>query len=285
MDIKELHKRVRKVEIKTRGLTKQIFAGEYDSAFKGRGMSFSEVREYAYGDDVRNIDWNVTARTGDPYIKVFEEERELTVILMIDVSNSMQFGSGDMTKRDLATEIAAILAFSAQNNNDKVGAILFSDKIERYLPPQKGKTHILRIIRDLIEVKSDAKSTNLDLPCDFLNKVQKKRSIAFMLSDHIGQMTSTTIRRTARKHDFIAINIYDQAEMMALAFGAVHVSTLESGKNGFLWMKGPDKMPNNDFANRQEALSGSFKKYNADFISIAASRDYVSQLISFFKRR
>lgn len=287
MDIKELHKKVRKIEIKTKGLTKQIFAGEYDSAFKGRGMSFSEVREYAYGDDVRNIDWNVTARTGDPFIKVFEEERELTVMLLIDVSKSMDFSTTTLTKRDLATEIAAIISFSASNNNDKVGAVFFSDKVEGYLPPQKGKKNILRIIRELINIESQGTTTDLNLPCNFLNNTQKKRSIAFLISDHIGEIDKNVVARTARKHDFIAFNLYDRSEREGLNFGSVQGVNIESGfKRGLMSFFNKNKSNyEKKFDDRQKQLNDIFRQSNADYIPLEVEDNYVPQLISFFKRR
>ena len=208
----DLLKRVRKIEIKSKGLTKHIFAGEYHSAFKGRGMSFSEVRGYQYGDDVRNIDWNVTARTGDPYIKVFEEERELTVMLLIDISRSSFFGTTKQMKNEYITEICAVLAFSAINNNDKVGVIFFSDRVEKYIPPKKGKSHILRIIRELLDIQPEGRGTDIAMALRFFNNVVKKRSICFMLSDFMSQDYESPLRIVARRHDLIGVHLYDPRE-------------------------------------------------------------------------
>ena len=212
MDTNELIKKVRKIEIKTRGLSKHIFSGEYQSAFKGRGMSFSEVRDYAYGDDVRNIDWNVTARTGEPFVKVFEEERELTVMLLVDLSKSAMFGTQSNFKSEIITELAAVMAFSAINNNDKVGAILFTDKIEKYIPPGKGKTNTLRIIRELINHEVESDGTDLNKALEYLNNVQKKRAIVFVLSDYMTDGYETALTVAARRHDIVGMQIYDERE-------------------------------------------------------------------------
>ena len=209
MDTTELLKKVRKIEIKTKGLSKQIFSGEYHSAFKGRGMSFSEVRDYQYGDDVRNIDWNVTARTGSPHVKVFEEERELTVMLLIDVSKSSFFGSVKQTKNEINAEIAAVLAFSALNNNDKVGVLFFSNKIEKYLPPKKGKQHVLRIIRELINLEPENNGTNIGMALEYLNNLIKKRCICFVLSDFLTKDYEAPLKIAKRRHDVVGIHIID----------------------------------------------------------------------------
>ena len=212
MDTTELLKRVRKIEIKTKGLSNQIFSGEYHSAFKGRGMAFSEVRDYMPGDDIRNIDWNVTARYNHPYVKVFEEERELTVMLLVDISGSGKFGTDTQLKKNLTTELCAVLAFSAINNNDKIGAILFSDKIEKFIPPKKGKSHTLRIIRELLEFKPENTKTNLAVALQHFNNVIKKKSIAFLISDFIDENFEDPLKIAARKHDLIALKIYDNRE-------------------------------------------------------------------------
>ena len=233
-DTAELLKKVRKVEIKTRGLSKQIFSGEYHSAFKGRGMSFSEVRSYQYGDDVRNIDWNVTARTGEAHIKVFEEERELTVILLIDVSKSSFFGTGDQMKNDMITELCAVLSFSAINNNDKVGVLFFSDQIEKFIPPKKGKTHILRIIRELLDFEPVGKETNIGMALEYFNNVIKKRCICFVLSDFIADGYDTALRIAARRHDLIGMHIYDPTEKQLPNLGLIRVVDAETGKLHYL---------------------------------------------------
>ncbi len=212
METSELLKKVRKIEIKTKGISRHLFAGEYHSAFKGRGMSFSEVREYQYGDDVRNIDWNVTARTGDPHIKVFEEERELTVILLVDLSGSSYFGTGKFLRKEIITEICAVLSFSAINNNDKVGILFFSDRVEKFIPPKKGKKHILRIIRELIDIEPQGKGTDIGAALEYFNSVIKKRSIAFVISDFLSVGYETPLSVVAKKHDVIGVQIYDPIE-------------------------------------------------------------------------
>jgi uncharacterized protein (DUF58 family) len=229
MDTRELLKKVRKIEIKTKGLSKHLFSGEYHSAFKGRGMSFSEVREYQYGDDVRSIDWNVTARTGNPHIKIFEEERELTLMLLVDVSPSCFFGTIDQFKHEVITEICAVLAFSATQNNDKVGLLLFSDDVELYIPPKKGRSHILRIIRELIHHEPQGKQTNLAIPLRYLNNVIKKRSIAFVLSDFITNGYDEALRIAAKRHDVIGVMVYDRHEKELPDAGLLDVRDRESG--------------------------------------------------------
>ncbi|MFW6248627.1 MAG: DUF58 domain-containing protein, partial [Bacteroidota bacterium] len=235
METSDLIKKVRKIEIKTRGLSKNIFAGEYHSAFKGRGMTFSEVREYIYGDDIRNIDWNVTARFNHPYVKIYEEERELTVMLLIDVSGSREFGSGEQLKKNLITEVAAILAFSAIQNNDKIGVIFFSDQVEKFIPPRKGRQHILRIIREMIDFKPQSNQTNISEAVRYLSNVIKKRSIAFLISDMIDFNGDEPVPRFAdglkianKKHDMVALRIYDQRERVLPDVGLVKVRDAET---------------------------------------------------------
>ena len=230
MDTSELLKRVRKVEIKTKSLSKNIFSGEYHSAFKGRGMSFSEVRAYQYGDEVRDIDWNVTARTGDPHIKVFEEERELTIMLMVDVSPSVYFGTGEQWKNQWIAELCAVLGFSALQNNDKVGLILFTDKVEMYIPPKKGRTHLLRIIRELLYFEPAGKKTDINVPLAYVTNVIKKKCIAFVMSDFISNNFETTLRIASRRHDVIGIHVHDPAESSLPDAGLIRMKDSESDK-------------------------------------------------------
>ena len=234
METSELLKKVRKIEIKTKGLSKQVFSGEYHSAFKGRGMAFSEVRNYIPGDEIRTIDWNVTARFNEPYVKVFEEERELTVMLIVDISGSESFGSDELLKREFIAEIGAVLAFSATQNNDKIGAILFSDQIELYIPPKKGRKHILRIIRELIEFKPNSNLTNIGDVVQHFNNLVKKRAIAFLISDFIGQNLEKALKITAKKHDLIALRIYDQREKELPNVGLTLFEDGESGKRRWI---------------------------------------------------
>lgn len=287
MDTQELIKKVRKIEIKTRGLSKQLFSGDYSSAFKGRGMSFSEVRDYTYGDDVRNIDWNVTARTGSPHVKVFEEERELTVMLLIDVSESQKFGTSAGLKKDIVAEISAVLAFSAIQNNDKVGAIFFSDEIEAYLPPKKGKKNILRIIREIIQINPKGKGTSVGNALEYLNNVQKKKSIVFILSDFISPSFETALSISGRRHDVIGINIYDEREKELPNVGLLRVKDLETQKTIILDTN--NKEQRNAYMQKwieeQEQLKRSLRKYGADQVDIVVEQDYVKALIGFFKKR
>ena len=235
METSELLKKVRKIEIKTKGLSKQVFSGEYHSAFKGRGMAFSEVRNYIPGDEIRTIDWNVTARFNEPYVKVFEEERELTVMLIVDISGSESFGSGDVLKREFIAEIGAVLAFSATQNNDKIGAILFSDKIELYIPPKKGRKHILRIIRELIEFKPKSNFTNISEVVQHFNNLIKKRAIAFLISDFLESNLENALKITAKKHDLIALRVFDEREKELPNTGITLFSDSETGqKNGLI---------------------------------------------------
>jgi len=283
----DLLKKVRKIEIKTRGLSKQIFAGEYHSAFKGKGMTFSEVREYQYGDAIKGIDWNVTARFNHPYVKVFEEERELTVMLLIDVSASKIFGTHIQLKKELITEIAAVLSFSAIANNDKIGVIFFSDKIERYIPPKKGKKHILRIIRDLIEFKPENKGTDIALALQYYTNVIKKRSTAFIISDFIDQDFEKSLQIANNKHDIIALRIFDQRERELPDVGLLYLSDAEN--NDKKWIDTSSKKIRNQYAewwrkNSQE-LQKTFSKNGIDNIDLETGKDYVKSLIGLFKKR
>lgn len=287
MDTNELIKKVRKIEIKTRGLSKHIFSGEYQSAFKGRGMSFSEVRDYAYGDDVRNIDWNVTARTGDPFVKVFEEERELTVMLLVDLSKSAMFGTQSNFKSEIITELAAVMAFSAINNNDKVGAILFTDKIEKYIPPGKGKTNTLRIIRELINHEVESDGTDLNKALEYLNNVQKKRAIVFVLSDYMTDGYETALTVAARRHDIVGMQIYDERETELPNVGLIHVRDAETGKTRLLDTS--SKVVREKYAQwfteHTENFRQLFAKTGADSLRINTEEDYVKELLRFFKQR
>lgn len=287
MDASEILKKIRKIEIKTKGLSKHIFSGEYHSAFKGRGMSFSEVRDYQYGDDVRNIDWNVTARTGDPHIKVFEEDRELTVMLVVDISKSSYFGSVNQFKSELTAEISAIIAFSAITNNDKVGAILHTDRVEKYIPPKKGKSHILRIIREIVYMEPESNGTSLDEALIYLNNIQKKRAIVFVLSDFMCTGYESALSVASKRHDIIGLHIYDQLEQDLPNIGIVNAVDLESGKNVILdtSSKSVREKYNNWFKNNFEYFKSTFSRYRSDSISINTQDDYVKLLLQFFKRR
>lgn len=287
MDTSELIKKVRKIEIKTKGLSAHLFAGEYHSAFKGTGMSFSEVRAYSYGDDIRNIDWNVTARTQETFVKVFEEERELTVMLLIDVSASQEFGTQGVTKKDYMTEIAAVLAFSALGNNDKVGAILFSDKIEAYLPPKKGKKNILRLIRELIVVKPQSKGTDIAVVLDFFNSVQKKKCISFLISDFQSPDFQKPLGITARKHDLIGIKINDQQESTLQNMGMISCIDPESGQQFMIdtSSKRFKKEYQAYFDASNQYFFNTFTKLGAESIAINTQDDYIKSLIDIFKKR
>lgn len=287
METAELLKKVRKIEIKTKGLSRHIFSGEYHSAFKGRGMSFSEVRSYQYGDDVRNIDWNVTARTGEPHIKVFEEERELTVILLIDVSRSAFFGTGEQMKNDMITELCAVLSFSAINNNDKVGVLFFSDQVEKFIPPKKGKQHILRIIRELLDFQPVSKHTNIGMALEYFNNVVKKRCICFMLSDFIADGYDTALRIAARRHDVIGMHIFDPKEQELPDVGLIRVVDAETGQLKYLDTSS-EKVRNaqkNWFDKNRSYFKNAFAKSGADLISLPTDIPYTSQLLNFFKKR
>jgi len=283
----ELLKKVRKIEIKTRGLSNQIFAGEYHSAFKGKGMTFSEVREYQYGDPIKGIDWNVTARFNTPFIKVFEEEREMTVMLLIDVSASKVFGTHTQLKTDLITEIAAVLSFSAIANNDKIGVIFFSDKIEHYIPPKKGKQHILRIIRDLIEFKPENTGTNISEALRYYSNVIKKKSTGFIISDFIDDDFDTALKIANNKHDLIALRIFDKREKEIPDVGLIQVLDPETGQKK--WIDTSSRRVRMDYANwwkkTSEELKEIFSKNGVDNTSLETGEDYVRKLMTLFKHR
>lgn len=288
METSEILKRVRQIEIKSRGLSNNIFAGEYHSAFKGRGMTFSEVREYQYGDDVRDIEWNVTARFNKPYVKVFEEERELTVMLLVDVSGSLQFGTVRQMKRDMLTEIAATLAFSAIQNNDKIGVVFFSDKIEKYIPPKKGRKHILYIIRELIDFQPDSRRTDIGMAVEFLTSAIKRRCTAFLLSDFYQRkdfLQPLTICN--RKHDVVAIQVYDQRAKTLPNVGLVKVVDAETGHEMIIdtSSKKLRRAHTQYWLNRQQMLTETLNKSNVDHVSIATNEDYVKALMALFQMR
>ena len=289
----DLLKKVRKIEIKTKALSHQIFAGEYHSAFKGRGMAFSEVREYQYGDDVRNMDWNVTARLRSPYVKIFEEERELTVMLLVDVSGSRLFGTTVQTKKDLVAEIAAVLSFSASINNDKVGALFFSSKVEKFIPPKKGRSHLLRIIRELIEFEPEDRGTDIGAALRFLTNALKKRCTAFLLSDLLDvdaerrPRYEDALKIAANRHDLPVSNVYDPRERTLPDIGLVHVRDAETGRSR--WINTGNGAVRREYErwNRDAAENtrNLLRRYRIDTVSIATGDDYVKQLISFFKNR
>jgi uncharacterized protein (DUF58 family) len=287
METSELLKRVRKIEIKTRGLSNQIFSGEYHSAFKGRGMAFSEVREYMPGDPIRSIDWNVTARLNHPYVKVFEEEREITMMLIVDVSASENFGSKSMLKREMITEVAAVLAFSAVQNNDKIGVILFSDKIEKYIPPKKGKSHILRIIRELIDFEPEGTGTNIKEALGFFNNVTKKRSIAFLISDMLDSDYEKPLRIAKQKHDFVTLLTKDIAEETLPDLGLIPIKDFESGKT--FWVDTSDKEVRANYKrNRDRKVKETeelLRKSGIDYTYLCTNRSYVQPLMQLFKQR
>lgn len=288
METSELLKKVRKIEIKTRGLSRNIFAGQYHSAFKGRGMAFSEVRDYQYGDDIRDIDWNVTARYVRPYIKVFEEERELTVMLLIDVSGSRDFGTVNVMKKEIITEIAATLAFSAIQNNDKIGVIFFSDKIEKFIPPQKGKKHILYIIRELIDFKPEQTRTDISVVLKYLTNAIKKRCSAFLISDFIDKGNFKDALTIAnRKHDMVAIQIYDRREAELPSIGLMKIKDAETGVER--WIDSSSARVREAYRvwweKRQKEMNDSFKKSRVDSVSIRTEDDYVKSLIALFEKR
>lgn len=288
METSELLKRVRKIEIKTRGLSSNIFAGEYHSAFKGRGMTFSEVREYQYGDDIRNIDWNVTARHNRPYVKVFEEERELTVMLMIDVSASRNFGTVSKLKKNQITEIAAVIAFSAIQNNDKIGVIFFSDKIEKFIPPKKGRTHILHIIRELIDFYPEDRQTNIEQALEYVTSSIKKRCTCFVISDFIDDHNFAHALSIAnRKHDVVALRVYDQRENVLPPVGMMYLRDAETGEQ--MWVDTSDKKLREEYEKyafiREKELDATFKRAGVDVANIRSDEDYVRALITLFKKR
>lgn len=288
METSELLKRVRKIEIKTRGLSKNIFAGEYHSAFKGRGMTFSEVREYQYGDDIRNIDWNVTARHNRPYVKIFEEERELTVMLMIDVSASRNFGTISKLKKNQITEIAAVLAFSAIQNNDKIGVIFFSDKIEKFIPPKKGRTHILHIIRELIDFYPEDKQTDIEQALEYMTNSIKKRCTCFVISDFIDEHDfAHALAIASRKHDVVALRVYDPRENQLPPVGMMYLRDAETGEQ--MWVDTSDKKLREAYEKyafvREKELDAIFKRSGVDVANIRSDEDYVRALITLFKKR
>jgi len=287
MNTKELLKKVRKIEIKTRKLSNNIFGGEYHSAFKGRGMTFSEVRKYQYGDDVRTIDWNVTARYREPYVKVFEEERELTLMLLVDISGSSNFGTRTKLKNEILTEIAATLAFSALNNNDKVGLVLFSNKIELFIAPKKGKIHILRIIRELLNYESTSLKTNISKALEFLSQVQKKKAISFILSDFIDSDYSKSVQLLSKKHDLTGVRIFDLFEKELQKSGLLFVNDAETGRK--LWINSSSKKVresyNLSFRKNADYFKNSFSKNGAGAIALSTDDEYVKTLLNYFKNR
>ena len=288
METSEIIKKVRKIEIKTRGLSSNIFAGQYHSAFKGRGMAFSEVREYQFGDDVRDIDWNVTARFHRPYVKVFEEERELTVMLLIDVSGSLDFGTQRQMKRDMVTEIAATIAFSAIQNNDKIGVIFFSDKIEKYIPPKKGRKHILYIIREMLDFKPESKRTDVKQAIEFLSSVQKRRTTAFILSDfYVRNNFVQSLQICNRKHDVVAIQVYDVRAKELPDVGLMKVVDAETGFEQYVdtGSRRLRQAYQKYWMGRQVELTETFNKSNVDHVSIATNEDFVKSLMMLFKQR
>ncbi len=294
METAELLKKVRRIEIKTRGLSNQIFSGEYHSAFKGRGMAFSEVREYQPGDDIRTIDWNVTARLNETFVKVFEEERELTVMLVVDVSASKDFGTAKQFKKDLVTELCAVLSFSAIQNNDKIGLIFFSDTIEKFIPPKKGKSHILRIIRELIEFQPKHRGTNVAEGLRYLTNAIKKRSIAFLISDFLDDNQRTNqagfesaLKIANGKHDVVAIRIYDERETVLPNVGLIHVQDAETGN--LLWVDTASADARKQYQQwwkaREASLGGAFTKSGVDVVKISTNQSYIAPLRTFFKSR
>ena len=288
METSEIIKKVRKIEIKARGLSSNIFAGQYHSAFKGRGMAFSEVREYQFGDDVRDIDWNVTARFHRPYVKVFEEERELTVMLLIDVSGSLDFGTQKQMKRDMVTEIAATIAFSAIQNNDKIGVVFFSDKIEKYIPPKKGRKHILYIIREMLDFHPESKRTDVKQAIEFLSSVQKRRTTAFILSDfYVRSDFQQSLQIANRKHDVVAIQVYDQRARELPDVGLMKVVDAETGFEQYVDTNSKRLRDSyrKYWQGRQSQLLETFNKSNVDNVSIATSEDFVKALLMLFKQR
>ena len=288
----DILKRVRKIEIKTRGLSNEIFAGKYHTAFRGRGMSFSEVREYRVGDDVRDIDWNVTARSRKPHIKVYEEERELTMMLLVDVSGSRMFGSNELLKKNVITEIAAVLAFSAAQNNDKVGCIFFSDRVEKFIPPKKGRQHILMIIRELIGFKPEGRGTSLSEPLRFLAAVSKKRTTSFLLSDFMDSEADAAafeeaLKITGGRHDLVGIRVYDHREQELPDVGILELEDAETGEK--VWIDSSSRRVReayaNDWARRNQRIETMLKQNRIDTATVATDEDYVAALIKLFKQR
>jgi len=287
MDTKEILKKVRKIEIKTRRLSDHIFSGEYHSSFKGRGMTFSEVRQYQFGDDIRSIDWNVTARYNEPFVKVFEEERELTMLLMVDVSSSEFFGTSQQFKRETLTEISATLAFSAIQNNDKVGLLLFSDEIELFIPPKKGKTHVLRIIRELIEFQPKSKKTNITQALRYLSNVMKKKAIVFILSDFMDENYDNALKIVGRKHDVTGIRVYDKYEEEIPSLGMVPMTDAESGKTMLVNTNSKKTRANYraHYLKTVDYFENTFKRSGSGTISTRIDESYVTKLLGYFKRK
>ncbi len=287
MDTKELLKKVRKIEIKTRRLSDHVFGGEYHSTFKGRGMTFSEVRQYQFGDDVRSIDWNVTARYNEPYVKVFEEERELTMMLMVDVSGSELFGTTNQFKKEIITEISATLAFSALQNNDKAGLILFSDEVELYIPPKKGKSHVLRIIRELLEFRPKSNRTDIAEALKFLSSVMKKRAIVFVLSDFISDDYEKTLKISGNKHDLTGIRIYDEREEIIPNLGMVQMEDAETGRQRLVntQSKSVRNAYGNYYRQRVDYFQETFTKSGCGTLNCRVDESYVRKLLGYFKRR
>jgi len=284
---KELLKQVRQIEIRTRGLVNQVFSGEYHSVFKGRGMEFSEVREYQFGDDIRNIDWNVTARFGHPFIKIFEEERELTVILLVDLSGSLLFGTVEKTKQQIAAELSAILAFSAMKNNDKVGLILFTDKIEKFVPPRKGKKHVLRVIREVLSFEPKGKATNLKSALEYMNNAIKKKSIVFLISDFIDEGYEKILRMVGKKHDLIGVVLNDRREFTLPKIGMIKLNDNETGEER--WIDTSDSKVQKTIREMREKITQGrktlFLTSRLDSIEVTTEENYIKPLIQFFRKR
>jgi uncharacterized protein (DUF58 family) len=287
VETQDILKKVRHIEIKTRGLSKQVFAGEYHSAFKGKGMTFSEVREYQYGDAIRDVDWNVTARFNHPYVKVFEEERELTVMLLIDISGSKDFGTKSAFKREFIAELAAVLSFSAIQNNDKIGVILFSSKIEKFIPPQKGRKHILRIISELLKFEPEETGTNISLALEYLTGIIKKRSTTFLISDFIDKSFDNALMIANKKHDVAAMRVYDPGEMVLPSIGIIELADPETGE---LKTIDTSSRQNRERFNKwwrdlETYQTTTFKKSGVDAVNLSIDEDYVQPLVKFFKKR
>ncbi|HTB07879.1 MAG TPA: DUF58 domain-containing protein [Bacteroidia bacterium] len=287
METTELLKKVRKIEIKTRGLSQELFSGEYHTAFKGRGMSFSEVREYQPGDDIRSIDWNVTARFNHPYVKIFEEERELTVILLVDMSASESFGTQKQLKQEMITELCAVLAFSAIQNNDKIGVIFFTDVIEKFIPPKKGKSHILHIIRELIQFKPTSKKTNISMALRYFTNAIKKKSIAFLISDFMDRGFLDALKIASNKHDLVALRIYDKREKELPNMGLVKFKDAETGK--IMWLDTASQKVRGHYnaavREREDMLKDIFIKSGLDNVNVATNESYIGPLTTLFKKR
>jgi len=287
VETSDILKKVRKIEIKTRGLSRHVFSGQYHSAFKGRGMAFSEVREYQYGDDIRNIDWNVTARFNHPYVKIFDEERELTVMLLIDVSGSNEFGTSKLMKEEQMIEIAAVLAFSAIQNNDKVGVIFFSDRVEKFIPPKKGTSHILRIIRELIDFKAESQGTNISEALRYLTNIIKKRCTAFVISDFMDQRFEDALRIASNKHDVVALRIFDQRETDLPDIGLVKIFDKETGFKK--WIDTSDTSLRMNYRKwwieHEKTVQSAFTRSGVDSALIATDQDYVKPIMNLFKQR